>query len=671
MYPRARWLAPAPCTADSAFTPASYGQRTPAETACAQRTAPVPARAVKRTRVGGKAMNGPAHACSVRRITRRTARAVDRPTRRTDSARSHTAEVPTRAADRDPSERRTERPRMPAANSARTPPAGTGIARFRRSCASPDPPPACPTPTMHVPRACPTHVLATRRASQRPPPRLRTPCRVRPRRACTQPPPCAHTCKYTPMRLRVRCARRARHRVCPRCACTQPPPCMQAHPQVHPNAPRMRTSTGMSRPIPVPCTRQAAAIGCRMGSWRAAPAAQRRFDGAGHGITPAGAGASSAFKQVGGAPWAARRQPGVARGDALMAPVTGSRQQGRSAFKQRYLQRGGNPGRSARRRFFAQWIEHLRSTTDVVVPEELSRILDLVPRLRIIVKNLNNPDIVKRIISASEPSAQVAAEDDAVLLIHHDPFSRYKSIRQVSLGPDDIPSDDDLPALQGEPVQQDVTMTDVPSAKKKVVEIMEDELEDDDAPPIKQQKVKDDRKLPTFKKNKSDKADDHKENQETGPAANPVRQCSCTPPHPIGICPFQPSGVCHCAPSHPAGLCPFPSFEGKEVIQEARRLLMFAHRKQPVATLAIQRAEQELSAEMHTQMVRISNSLAYHNALAAKHKEMVALMLDRRISPVLAPIPVTPTAPRASGSASTSRSRPRTTTRNTSSRAGN
>jgi len=69
---------------------------------------------------------------------------------------------------------------------------------------------------------------------------------------------------------------------------------------------------------------------------------------------------------------------------------------------------------------------------------------------------------------------------------------------------------------------------------------------------------------------------------------------------------------------------------------------MFALRKQPVATLAIQRAEQELSAEMHTQMVRISNSLAYHNALAAKHKEVIALMLDRRIAPVLAPIPVTP-----------------------------
>ena len=110
-----------------------------------------------------------------------------------------------------------------------------------------------------------------------------------------------------------------------------------------------------------------------------------------------------------------------------------------------------------------QWIEHLRSTTDFVVPEEVSRILDLVPRLRIIVKNLNNPDIVKRIISGPEPSAQVAAEDDAVLLIHHDPFSRYKSIRQVSLGPEDFPSDDDLPALQGEPVQQDVTMADVPS----------------------------------------------------------------------------------------------------------------------------------------------------------------------------------------------------------------
>lgn len=45
---------------------------------------------------------------------------------------------------------------------------------------------------------------------------------------------------------------------------------------------------------------------------------------------------------------------------------------------------------------------------------------------------------------------------------------------------------------------------------------------------------------------------------------------------------------------------------------------------------------------MHTQMVRISNSLAYHNALAAKHKEVIGLMLDRRIAVALAPIPATP-----------------------------
>ena len=110
-----------------------------------------------------------------------------------------------------------------------------------------------------------------------------------------------------------------------------------------------------------------------------------------------------------------------------------------------------------------QWIEHLRSTTDFVVPEELNRILDIVPRVRIIHKNLNNPDLVKRIINGPEPSAQAAADEDAVILIRYDPFSRYKSISQVSLGPEDIPSDDDLPALQGEAVQQDITMTDVPS----------------------------------------------------------------------------------------------------------------------------------------------------------------------------------------------------------------
>jgi len=59
---------------------------------------------------------------------------------------------------------------------------------------------------------------------------------------------------------------------------------------------------------------------------------------------------------------------------------------------------------------------------------------------------------------------------------------------------------------------------------------------------------------------------------------------------------------------------------------------MFAHKKQPVSSLAIQRAEQELAGEMHTQMVRISNSLAYHSALASKHKELVALMFDRHIT---------------------------------------
>lgn len=118
-----------------------------------------------------------------------------------------------------------------------------------------------------------------------------------------------------------------------------------------------------------------------------------------------------------------------------------------------------------------QWVEHLRSTTDFVIPAELNRILDIVPRVRIIYKNMNNPDIVNRIISQPEPSAQVAAEEDSVILIHHDRFSHYKSIYQVSLGPEDIPSDDDEPAIQTETVQQDVTMTDVPSVSYALIRL--------------------------------------------------------------------------------------------------------------------------------------------------------------------------------------------------------
>lgn len=86
----------------------------------------------------------------------------------------------------------------------------------------------------------------------------------------------------------------------------------------------------------------------------------------------------------------------------------------------------------------------------------------------------------------------------------------------MSLGPDDIASDGEGDAaLKPETIEQDVHMSDAPSAvcdtpsrvysaltffshqknKKKADEIMEDELDEDDSPPVKQQKVKDDRKL--------------------------------------------------------------------------------------------------------------------------------------------------------------------------------
>lgn len=91
-------------------------------------------------------------------------------------------------------------------------------------------------------------------------------------------------------------------------------------------------------------------------------------------------------------------------------------------------------------------------------------------------------------------------------------------------------------------------------------------------------------------------------------------------------------------PSHPYSLFALvnsaflASFDTREVILEARRVLLFANRKQPIAASAIQRAEQEVTNEMLIQMVRISNALAFHSALAAKHKELIALMIERRIA---------------------------------------
>jgi hypothetical protein len=108
-----------------------------------------------------------------------------------------------------------------------------------------------------------------------------------------------------------------------------------------------------------------------------------------------------------------------------------------------------------------QWVEHLRSTTDFVVPDEINRILDIAPRVKVIFKNLSNADLVNRIVNQPEPSAQAAADDDAVRVIRS-PFSRHITLQQVSLGPEDIPSDDDdEPAIVTEPVEQDVTMTDI------------------------------------------------------------------------------------------------------------------------------------------------------------------------------------------------------------------
>ena len=114
---------------------------------------------------------------------------------------------------------------------------------------------------------------------------------------------------------------------------------------------------------------------------------------------------------------------------------------------------------------------------------------------------------------------------------------------------------------------------------------------------------------------------------------------------------------------------------------------MFAQKKQAVAASIVQRTEQELSGEMHLQLVRMSNALAYHGALAARHKELVAMMFDKRI-PVLsttpAPIPcvLVPsctihltslrTAPRASSSTNNAHGRSsRATPRPSGSRAGN
>jgi len=108
-----------------------------------------------------------------------------------------------------------------------------------------------------------------------------------------------------------------------------------------------------------------------------------------------------------------------------------------------------------------QWVEHLRSTTDYVVPDEINRILDIAPRVKIIYKNLNNAELVNRIVQQPEPSAQATVDEDSVRVIHC-AFSRHITIQQVSLGPEDIPSDDDdEPVIATEPVEQDVTMTDI------------------------------------------------------------------------------------------------------------------------------------------------------------------------------------------------------------------
>jgi hypothetical protein len=66
-----------------------------------------------------------------------------------------------------------------------------------------------------------------------------------------------------------------------------------------------------------------------------------------------------------------------------------------------------------------QWIEHLRSTTDFIVPDVMNRVLDLCPRVKIIFKNINNTEFVDRIINAPEPSAQAAIDvDDSVRLCY-------------------------------------------------------------------------------------------------------------------------------------------------------------------------------------------------------------------------------------------------------------
>ena len=65
-----------------------------------------------------------------------------------------------------------------------------------------------------------------------------------------------------------------------------------------------------------------------------------------------------------------------------------------------------------------QWLEHLRSTTDYIVPPEVNHVLDLAPRLRIIHKNMNNVELVNRIVNAPEPSKKgaILVDDDSVRL---------------------------------------------------------------------------------------------------------------------------------------------------------------------------------------------------------------------------------------------------------------
>lgn len=67
------------------------------------------------------------------------------------------------------------------------------------------------------------------------------------------------------------------------------------------------------------------------------------------------------------------------------------------------------------------------------------------------------------------------------------------------------------------------------------------------------------------------------------------------------------------------------------LLREARQLLSYAAKNSTLSHSAVQRVEQELSVEMTAQLVRLSNALAYHGALAEKHKSLLSLMSARNI----------------------------------------